>query len=47
MFRCHDAGRLAEKWIQTDKRNVLRQLGVTDRQVGSFPRRHGATDVNA
>jgi hypothetical protein len=31
IFRCYDAGRLAEEWIQTDNRTVLRQLGAMDR----------------
>jgi len=30
IFRYDDAGRLAEEWIQTDNRVVLRQLGVAD-----------------
>jgi predicted ester cyclase len=30
IFRYDDAGRLAEEWIQTDSRVVLRQLGVAD-----------------
>ncbi|HEY6319796.1 MAG TPA: ester cyclase [Acidimicrobiia bacterium] len=30
VFRYDDAGRLAEEWIQTDNRVVLRQLGVAD-----------------
>jgi hypothetical protein len=28
MFRYDDDGRLAEEWIQTDNRSVLRQLGA-------------------
>jgi predicted ester cyclase len=28
IFRDDDAGRLAEGWIQTDSRSVLRQLGA-------------------
>jgi hypothetical protein len=28
LFRYDDAGRLAEEWIQTDNRSVLRQLGA-------------------
>jgi len=31
IFRYDHAGRLAEEWIQTDNRNVLRQLGAEGR----------------
>jgi predicted ester cyclase len=31
IFRYDDAGRLAEEWIQTDNRSVLRQLGAEGR----------------
>jgi hypothetical protein len=31
IFRYDDAGRLAEEWIQTDSRNVLRPLGAGGR----------------
>jgi predicted ester cyclase len=31
IFRYDDAGRLAEEWIQTDSRSVLRQLGAAGR----------------
>jgi predicted ester cyclase len=31
IFRYDDETRLAEEWIQTDNRNVLRQLGVESR----------------
>ena len=31
IFRYDDAGRLAEEWIQTDNRSVLRQLGAKGR----------------
>jgi hypothetical protein len=31
IFRYHDDGRLAEEWIQTDNRGVLRQLGTEGR----------------
>jgi predicted ester cyclase len=31
IFRYDDAGRLAEEWIQTDNRGVLRQLGAEGR----------------
>jgi predicted ester cyclase len=31
IFRYDDEGRLAEEWIQTDSRNVLRQLGAEGR----------------
>jgi predicted ester cyclase len=30
-FRYDDQGRLAEEWIQTDRRNTLAQLGATGR----------------
>jgi hypothetical protein len=30
-FRYDDDGRLAEEWIQTDNRSVLRQLGAQGR----------------
>jgi hypothetical protein len=31
IFRYDGAGRLAEEWIQTDSRSVLRQLGAEGR----------------
>jgi hypothetical protein len=31
IFRYDDEGRLAEEWIQTDSRSVLRQLGAEGR----------------
>jgi predicted ester cyclase len=31
IFRYDDQGRLAEEWIQTDNRSVLRQLGAEGR----------------
>jgi predicted ester cyclase len=31
IFRYNDEGRLAEEWIQTDSRSVLRQLGADGR----------------
>jgi hypothetical protein len=31
IFRYQDDGRLAEEWIQTDNRGVLRQLGTEGR----------------
>jgi len=31
IFRYDDEGRLAEEWIQTDNRSVLRQLGAEGR----------------